>query len=260
MVLKRGKKFFKTMNDIVESDKLTEEEKKDAYMIKILALFGFALGDRIGETRALTWDCIDYENCKVYIKHSIQYDPNKMKEKKHIVKKDETVISIANYYSINSSDIAKRNKIDLNTKLNVNQTIIIPAEYLKETKNYWSSDYVNISKKHCEEIRKYKAFLEKNIDEKLNDIIFWNYRYNKIYSDVSLRKKFYKCCELANVTKIRLYDLRHTFVATMMAEGKELYEIMDNTRHKSYKTTVDNYGHIADSIKRNITATTDKYF
>ena len=65
----------------VEKNVLTEEEKKDAYMIKILALFGFALGDRIGETRALTWDCIDYENCKVYIKHSIQYDPNKMKEK-----------------------------------------------------------------------------------------------------------------------------------------------------------------------------------
>ena len=49
-------------------------EVKKAYMIYILTIIGFTLGDRIGETRALTFNCFDKEHGLVNIKHSINYN------------------------------------------------------------------------------------------------------------------------------------------------------------------------------------------
>ena len=51
-----------------------------------------------------------------------------------------------------------------------------------------------------------------------------------------MRKQFTYYCYKANVTKIRMYDLRHTYVATMMAEGKELYHISSRIGHNNYST------------------------
>lgn len=56
-----------------------------------------------------------------------------------------------------------------------------------------------------------------------------------------------------------MYDLRHTFVATMMAEGKELYHISQRIGHSSYNTTVDKYGHLSNEARKEIAKTTDKY-
>lgn len=47
-----------------------------SHMIKTLVLLGFILGDRIGETRALTWDRINEEHQTIELFHSINYDPN----------------------------------------------------------------------------------------------------------------------------------------------------------------------------------------
>jgi integrase len=59
-----------------------------------------------------------------------------------------------------------------------------------------------------------------------------------------LRKAFYKYCELANVSKTRLYDLRHTYVALMMADGWKLYHISKTIGHSNYFITVNKYGHL----------------
>ena len=64
---------------------------------------------------------------------------------------------------------------------------------------------------------------------------------------------------MCDVTKIRLYDLRHTFVATMMTEGKQLYQISPRIGHSNYSTTVNKYGHLSNEIKKEIAKTTDKY-
>ena len=47
---------------------------KKARLIKIFILINFSLGDRIGETRALTFDCFNENLGIVNIKHSINYD------------------------------------------------------------------------------------------------------------------------------------------------------------------------------------------
>lgn len=177
----------------------------------ILVQIAFSLGDRIGETRALTFGSIDLSNNTVYICHSINYDTKS-------------------------------------------------TDYLSMTKTYHSQREIDISEKLSEEIMKYKQYLI-DLGYNINDdsIIFANHKTNKPISDVRLRKDFYKFCDLAGVPRIRLYDLRHTYVATMMSEGKELYLFSPRIGHANYNTTVNKYGHLSTKVRKEVAQTTDKY-
>lgn len=204
------KKVLNTLDDDIKNG--NKNDVMRASMVKILILIGFSLGDRIGETRALTFDCFDENLGIVEIKHSINYDIN-----------DE--------------------------------------EFLSSTKNYHSQRKIDITKKIINEVKDYKKFLIENTNYAINDnnLIFFNYKRKKPYSDTNLRKQFTYYCYKANVTKIRMYDLRHTYVATMMAEGKELYHISSRIGHNNYSTTVNKYGHLSNKIRKEIAAVTDKY-
>lgn len=179
------------------------------YRTKIIVLLGLYLGDRIGESRALTWNSINESDNTILISHSINYDTS-------------------------SND------------------------FLSTTKTYSSDRVVDVSEKLIIELNKYKEYLIKR-QININDLIFYNYNTNRPYSDVTLRKAFYKYCELADVPKIRLYDLRHTYVALMMADGWELYHISKRIGHSNYSTTVNKYGHLENKIRKEVAATTDKY-
>lgn len=205
------KTFFTKIDNLIETaNDLTF--KRQALMIKTLVMINFCLGDRIGETRALTFNDINENNMTIRIAHSINYD-------------------------IKSKD------------------------YLSNTKNYQSQREVLITNKLITQIKLYKDFLLNEMKYKVTDdsLIFYNYEYDKPLSDTTIRNQFKRFCQLCNVTKIRLYDLRHTYVATMMAEGKELYQISSRLGHSSYATTVNKYGHLSTEIKKEIANTTDKY-
>lgn len=195
---------FKKFMDYIKS-----QDSYSSHMIKILVLLGLYLGDRIGETRALTWDSINEEHCTIRISHSINYDPNS-------------------------------------------------ADYLSSTKTYASDRVVDVSTKLIKELKKYKEYLQKRYIT-LNNLIFYNYSTQKPYSDSNLRKHFNAFCKSAEVKKIRLYDLRHTYVALMMSEGWELYHISKRIGHINYSTTVDKYGHLENKIRKEVAMTTDKY-
>lgn len=195
-------KFFRFMET---------QDSYTAYRTLVLVQIAFSLGDRIGETRALTFGSIDTVNNKVYIGHSIEYNPES-------------------------------------------------TDYLSTTKTYQSQREIDISPKLSEIIIDYKEYL---INEGYNitddSIIFSNHKTNKPISDTKLRKDFYKYCELAGVQKIRLYDLRHTYVATMMSEGKELYLVSPRIGHVNYSTTVNKYGHLSNKTRKEVALVTDKY-
>ena len=134
-------------------------------------------------------------------------------------------------------------------------------DFLSNTKNYHSQREVDVSDKLIDEVKKYKQFLieytQSNIQD--SDLIFFNYDTKKPITDVTLRKAFHYYCNKANVSKIRMYDLRHTYVATMMGEGKELYHISSRIGHSSYSTTVNKYGHLSNKKRKEIAEITDKY-
>jgi len=205
------KKFFDFINHKINSNDKTQKEM--AYRIKMLVLISFSLGDRIGETRALTFGSFDMINCTVSINHSINYDRSS-------------------------------------------------KNFLSNTKNYQSQRIIDVSQKVIDEISNYRIFLKTECyyNVKDNSIIFYNYKTNKPFSDVALRKQFYKYCKSANVTQIRMYDLRHTYVATMMSEGKELYLFSKRIGHSTINTTVNKYGHLSNKVKKEIASSTDKYY
>lgn len=203
---------LKIFLNVLDNDIVNNIDKDVAYRIKIFTLIEFSLGNRVGETRALTFDCFDSNLGTVSIKHSINYDTSS-------------------------------------------------NNFLSDTKNYHSQRNIDISDKLINEIEKYKQFLIESTeyDIKNNDMIFFNYSTKRPYSDVTLRKAFHKYCDKANVKKIRMYDLRHTYVATMMSEGKELYYISGRIGHSNYSTTVNKYGHLSNEKRKEIATLTDKY-
>lgn len=179
---------------------------------RLFVLIEFSLGNRVGETRALTFNAFNPRLNIVTIYHSINYEPDS-------------------------------------------------KDFLGSTKNYHSQRVVDVTDRLIDEVLSYKSFLIEYTNYEVNneDLIFFNYSTKRPYSDTTLRKQFYHYCEKAGVTKIRMYDLRHTYVATMMAEGKELYHISGRIGHINYSTTVNKYGHLSNKTKKEIASITDKY-
>lgn len=205
---------LKTFLEIIEKDINSNNMvlKKKAYRIKTLTIINFSAGDRVGETRALTFNMFDKDKLKLNIFHSINYDRNS-------------------------------------------------KDFLSSTKTYGSQRTIDITNKVIEVIEKYKQFLINELELEIDDntLLFFNHTIHKPYSDTSLRKDFYYYCEKANVPKIRMYDLRHTYAATMMAEGKEAYMFSKRMGHKSIGITINKYGHLSEQIKKEVAQSTDKY-
>lgn len=132
---------------------------------------------------------------------------------------------------------------------------------IKGTKTKTSDREIDVSQKLIDEVKKYKWHLinQFNYDILENELIFCNHKNKKPLSDTLLRKQFYFYCDKLGISRIRLYDLRHTFVATAMSENKELYLISQRLGHSSYNTTVDKYGHLSNEKRKEIAELTDKY-
>ena len=206
---------LKQFLDTVENDtklKITRIAYK-ANIVKILTILGFSLGDRIGESRALSFNCFHKDKQTLEILHSINYDT--------------------------SSD-----------------------DFISHTKTYESQRIIDISQKVIDCVETYKAFLENMLDKEIPNttLLFFNYDTQKPYNDATLRKHFYYYCEKANVPRIRMYDLRHTYAATMMSEGKDVYMFSKRMGHKNINTTIDVYGHLSNQTRKEMAQSTDKYF
>lgn len=207
------KKFLEVINyDILNSN--NPDTIISAHRMRIFTLIGFNLGDRVGETRALTFECINESHKTIDIKHSINYDPN------------------------NDS-------------------------FFSNTKNKHSEDTLEVSEKLINEINKWKTFLKEKCKIDINDDtpIILNVKTGKPISDTALRNTFNHYIEKAEIPKMRMYDLRHTFTTTMMNyEDIDIYAVSDRLRHKKITTTVNTYGNITKKTKRKIAEATDKYY
>ena len=64
------------------------------------------------------------------------------------------------------------------------------------------------------------------------------------------RRHFKPLLQRANLPDIRLYDLRHTCATTLLAEGQDSKTVSDWLGHSSVAFTLDTYGHVLESMKR----------
>ena len=205
-------KLLDVLNKDINDITLKVDQRKKAYIIKMLILIECSTGNRIGETRALSFNKFSKNKQTAKINHSINY----------------------------------------NTKDN---------NFFSTTKTKNSDREINITDNLIKEILNYKNFLIDivGLNVKDCDLLFFNYSTNKPYSDSYLREIFHEYCDKASITKIRLYDLRHTYVALMMSEGVELYKISSRIGHINYSTTVNKYGHLSTQTKKETAQITDKY-
>lgn len=204
------KKFLEVIKEDMNNTNLNISYK--AHIIYTLTILGFALGDRIGETRALYYDCINKNTKTIDLFHSINYDP-------------------------------------------------LSSDFTSHTKTYQSERKIDTTNKVINTIEEYRLFLINEMGYNVNgtDLIFFNYKTNKPYNDSTLRNHFNYYIDKACVSKIRMYDLRHTYAATMMSEGKKEYLFSKRMGHKNIQTTINVYGHLSKEIRKEVAESTDKY-
>ena len=77
---------------------------KKAYLVKTFIFIEFSLGDRVGETRALTFGSFDHDLGIVKIKHSINYDR----------KNDNFLSSTKNYQSQREIEVTDKLLTEIN--------------------------------------------------------------------------------------------------------------------------------------------------
>jgi len=60
----------------------------------------------------------------------------------------------------------------------------------------------------------------------------------------NLRKRvFYKCLEKADLRRIRIHDLRHTYATLRIQVGHNIADVSKQLGHHSIKITIDTYYH-----------------
>jgi integrase len=188
---------------------------------------------------------------------------NLKKEKSYIIKilillGFNTGLRIGELRALNFNDI----DMDYKTIKIVHSIEYAPnnTNLIKDTKNVYSKRIVNISDKLLNELLDYKKYLIDKYNINDDSFLFMNHKNNKIYSDTVLRKYFNEFIEKAGVPKIRMYDLRHSYVTSMMNLGYEIYAISKNIGHNDIRTTSNVYGHLSENLRKEMANSTDNFY
>jgi integrase len=84
------------------------------------------------------------------------------------------------------------------------------------------------------------------VDEKDGDhpqFVFINNNKQIIDKDNWRRRVFYKAIEKAEVRRIRIHDLRHTYATLRISKGDNVADVSNQLGHHSVKFTMDVYYH-----------------
>jgi integrase len=77
----------------------------------------------------------------------------------------------------------------------------------------------------------------------LPEYVFTNERRNPIDVDNWRRWVFNKALEKAELRRIRIHDLRHTYATLMISKGDNIADVSNQLGHHSVKITMDVYYH-----------------
>ncbi len=90
------------------------------------------------------------------------------------------------------------------------------------------------------------------------DLVFATEAKKPINPDSFYKKRFLPAVKAAEIGKVRLHDLRHTFGSIKIDQGENLPYVKDQMGHSSIQTTVDIYGHKLKEQNREAAARTDQ--
>jgi len=82
------------------------------------------------------------------------------------------------------------------------------------------------------------------------EIVFVNEEGRRINSFNLRERVFFKCLAKANLRRIRIHDLRHTFASLLIQNNESLAYVKEQLGHHSIQITVDTYGHLVPGANR----------
>jgi len=92
------------------------------------------------------------------------------------------------------------------------------------------------------------------------DTVFVNEEGRRINSFNLRERVFFRCLAKANLRRIRIHDLRHTFASLLIQNNESLAYVKDQLGHHSIQITVDTYGHLVPGANRQAVDRLDDMF
>jgi integrase len=124
---------------------------------------------------------------------------------------------------------------ELKTNKSQNRVISIPSEIVQELKNH---------KKIQAEERKQLGLSE------IYDGLVFTCELGTYVQTRSFDRALKGILKRANLEKIRIHDLRHTFALISLQSGTDIKTLQNDLGHESISTTLDEYGHVNEEMKR----------
>jgi len=132
--------------------------------------------------------------------------------------------------------------IDFNSRFITVQRNITRGK-LDTTKNY-RARRVDMSLQLTEKLWHLKKERFTEFGDNIPEWIFINSRGNPIDEGNFRGRIFYKTLEIAEIRRIRIHDLRHTYASLLLQNGESMVYVMEQLGHSSIRVTVDTYGHL----------------
>jgi integrase len=157
------------------------------------------------------------------------------------------------------------NLVVADKKITIERTLIYDKNGFRfgTPKSTYSVRTINIGDSLIQELKEWKAHQNQikmafRQSFKDNDLIFTTETGKPIFPR-SLTASFNRAIKIADVTKIRFHDLRHTHATMCLEAGMSLKEVQVRLGHSSIKTTGDVYAHVTDTMKEKSTDLFEKY-
>jgi integrase len=111
-------------------------------------------------------------------------------------------------------------------------------------------------------VRKLEEHKAQQIDQRSKHIAVWT-ETNLVFTTSvgtcidpsNLPRDYDRIVKLANVPRIRVHDLRHTYTALALEQGANLISISRQLGHARPSTTSDMYGHVSAKMQQEVTDT-----
>lgn len=258
-----------------EIQKLYNEMKKDGYSAKTIRhvhnVFSSAL------KQAIKWKMLMHNPCDIcelprLEKKEMKYlSPEETAKFLEVAKEDkfyiilliaiETGMRPEEYFGLQWKDV------DLHKKtLSVRRALVLRKGggfIFTEPKTKQSRRSIPISQTVVELLKKHrKAQLEERIANAKRyqdfDLVFASEIGTPIQHQNFTRRHFKPIRDKADVTKIRLYDLRHTTATLLLSSGENPKVVSERLGHASIVLTLDTYSHVLPTMQKDATEKMEK--
>ena len=129
-------------------------------------------------------------------------------------------------------------KYHLSTTKNGKERILTPAPFVMAS-----------LKAHQKEQNKQHKLLGSAWNRQFPNLVFTHADGSHL-SQPTVWKAFQKMLARAGIDHHRFHDLRHTYVVNSIRAGDDIKTIQENAGHYSASFTLDRYGHVTDTMKR----------